>query len=186
MKNRRIVLLVFIWLVALQTLFALPANQFYSAKVAALFSPKGGCTDAIVNEINKAETSVWVQTYYFTSRPIGEALAKARGRRIDVYVIADKTTVNNQRSMLPFLDEAGAKIWIDDKEAIAHNKVIIVDGLTVFSGSFNFTEGAEERNAENLLIIKDAPEIVWQYTNNIKTHLKHSIPLKQWEEEHKP
>jgi PLD-like domain len=42
-------------------------------------------------------------------------------------------------------------------DAIAHNKVIVIDGETVLTGSFNFTKAAQEKNAENLLIIRDPP-----------------------------
>jgi phosphatidylserine/phosphatidylglycerophosphate/cardiolipin synthase-like enzyme len=41
---------------------------------------------------------------------------------------------------------------------IAHNKIIIIDSETVITGSFNFTKAAEEKNAENLLIIKSNEE----------------------------
>lgn len=180
------ILLVFVWLVALQTLFALPANQFYSAKVAVCFSPNGGCTDAIVKEIEKAKDQIVVQAYYFTSAPIAEALIKAARKRIAVRVIVDPITINNQTSVLPALAAAEIPIFVDREHAIAHNKVIAIDHSTVITGSFNFTKGAEEKNAENLPIIKDAPEITWLYLKNFISHLKHSIPLEQWEEEHKP
>ena len=37
--------------------------------VTICFSPKGGCTDAIVNEIDHAKTEILVQAYSFTSAP---------------------------------------------------------------------------------------------------------------------
>ena len=33
---------------------------------------------------------------------------------------------------------------------------MIIDGETVITGSFNFTKAAQERNAENLLILESA------------------------------
>ena len=39
---------------------------------------------------------------------------------------------------------------IDDEHAKAHNKVMIIDGETVITGSFNFSKAAEQNNAENL------------------------------------
>ncbi|MEA5077530.1 MAG: phospholipase D-like domain-containing protein [Anaerolineaceae bacterium] len=41
--------------------------------------------------------------------------------------------------------------------AICHinNKVMIFDGTIVVTGSFNFTKAAEEKNAENLLTIRN-------------------------------
>jgi phosphatidylserine/phosphatidylglycerophosphate/cardiolipin synthase-like enzyme len=65
---------------------------------------------------------------------------------------------------------------IDDKHAIAHSKVMVIDSATILTGSFNFTKAAEEQNAENLLVIKDAYELVRLYETNIATHAAHSRP----------
>jgi phosphatidylserine/phosphatidylglycerophosphate/cardiolipin synthase-like enzyme len=64
---------------------------------------------------------------------------------------------------------------IDAEHAIAHNKIIIVDGETVITGSFNFTKAAQEKNAENLLIIHDKA-LAAQYTQNWQMHAQHSQP----------
>lgn len=61
----------------------------------------------------------------------------------------------------------------EDAHAIAHNKVMIIDGETVIAGSFNFTRTAEEKNAENLLIIKDKGQTE-KYSKNWQDHGKHS------------
>jgi phosphatidylserine/phosphatidylglycerophosphate/cardiolipin synthase-like enzyme len=58
-------------------------------------------------------------------------------------------------------------------QAIAHNKIIIVDEKIVLTGSFNFSKAAEERNAENLLIINN-PEIAKLYIENWGKHREHS------------
>jgi phosphatidylserine/phosphatidylglycerophosphate/cardiolipin synthase-like enzyme len=49
--------------------------------------------------------------------------------------------------------------------AIAHNKVMVIDGQRVITGSFNFTAAAQNHNAENLLVLDDS---VWaaQYRTN--------------------
>jgi phosphatidylserine/phosphatidylglycerophosphate/cardiolipin synthase-like enzyme len=65
--------------------------------------------------------------------------------------------------------------FIDDKHAIAHNKVMIIDKTTVITGSFNFTKAAEENNAENLLIIK-SKELANIYIENWMKHKEHSEP----------
>jgi phosphatidylserine/phosphatidylglycerophosphate/cardiolipin synthase-like enzyme len=63
--------------------------------------------------------------------------------------------------------------YIDDKHAIAHNKIMIIDKATVITGSFNFTKAAEEKNAENVLIIKDKP-LAKVYIENWEKHKGHS------------
>ena len=54
---------------------------------------------------------------------------------------------------------------------------MIIDDKVVITGSFNFTKGAEEKNAENLLIIKDQPDLVRKYEEN---YLKHRAHVEQY------
>ena len=51
---------------------------------------------------------------------------------------------------------------------------MIIDQATIITGSFNFTKAAEEKNAENLLVIKGDPELVKKYRDNFEEHLGHS------------
>jgi phosphatidylserine/phosphatidylglycerophosphate/cardiolipin synthase-like enzyme len=51
--------------------------------------------------------------------------------------------------------------------------VIVIDEQTVITGSFNFTNSAEDKNAENLLVIKDK-EIAMKYAENWNEHARHS------------
>jgi phosphatidylserine/phosphatidylglycerophosphate/cardiolipin synthase-like enzyme len=50
---------------------------------------------------------------------------------------------------------------------------MIIDQSTVITGSFNFTKAAEEKNAENLFIIK-SKELAGIYIDNWKKHQEHS------------
>ena len=61
----------------------------------------------------------------------------------------------------------------DKNHAIDHNKVLVLDGKTVITGSFNWTVSAEERNAENLLIIHDR-QLAGAYRDNWLKHRDHS------------
>jgi len=137
------------------------------------FSPRGGCTQLIVDTLASARSVVLVQAYSFTSEPIGQALVEAHGRGVDVEVILDKSqrTEDDARTQ-PLLD-ARIPVRIDAAHAIAHNKVMVIDDHTVVTGSFNFTKAAEERNAENLLVIRD-PVLVQRYRENWKRHEVHS------------
>ena len=65
--------------------------------------------------------------------------------------------------------------YIDSKHAIAHNKIMIIDDAIVITGSFNFTKAAQERNAENLLVLRDE-KMVWEYEANWQQHFAHSAP----------
>ena len=87
-------------------------------------------------------------------------------------VILDKSQKTQKYSASTFLANAHIPTYIDAEHAIAHNKIIIIDNETVITGSFNFTKAAEERNAENLLIIRDS-EMAKRYTENWVKHEGH-------------
>jgi len=141
------------------------------------FSPHGGCTESVVNALNAAQSTIQVQAYSFTSAPIAKALVDAKRRGIDVQVVLDKSQRTEKYSSADFLVHAGIRVWIDEKHAIAHNKIIVIDSHKVITGSFNFTKAAEEKNAENLLVIDD-PDIGAQYVENWMKHQAHSVPYE--------
>lgn len=139
------------------------------------FSPHGGAAAAIIRELGKAQKSIYVQAYSFTSAPIASALVEAHKRGVNVNIILDKSQRSERYSSADFVAHAGISTAIDSKHSIAHNKVIIVDDGVVLTGSFNFSKAAEESNAENLLVLRDV-QIVQQYLNNWKLHQVHSEP----------
>jgi phosphatidylserine/phosphatidylglycerophosphate/cardiolipin synthase-like enzyme len=143
------------------------------ANIEVFFSPQGGCTEAVVKALDHATNTVLVQAYSFTSAPIAKALVDAHRRGVKVQVILDRSQRTQKYSSADFVAHAGIPTFIDAKHAISHNKIMIIDGYEVLTGSFNFTKAAEEHNAENLLVIRDAPLAV-KYTENWQKHLKHS------------
>jgi phosphatidylserine/phosphatidylglycerophosphate/cardiolipin synthase-like enzyme len=56
------------------------------------------------------------------------------------------------------LANQGVPVMIDAEHAIAHNKIIIIDGETILTGSFNFTKAAQEKNVENVRRISGGEE----------------------------
>ena len=145
----------------------------YPTAVEVYFSPQGGCTEAVVKEIDAAKASILVQAYSFTSAPIAKALVEAHNRGVDVRVILDRSQRTEKYSSADFVAHAGIPCYIDAQHAIAHNKVMVIDGETVLTGSFNFTKAAEEHNAENLLVIRDKA-LAERYAGNWKAHVEHS------------
>jgi len=149
------------------------SDESTKQNIEVYFSPKGGCTEAIIAELNKAKTSILVQAYSFTSAPIAKALSDAKKRGVETKIILDKSQKTANYSEADFTAHAGIPTYIDAKHAIAHNKIIIIDGATVITGSFNFSKAAEEKNAENLLIVRDS-KIAEKYISNWNDHLEHS------------
>ena len=137
------------------------------------FSPKGGCTEAIVQELAAARHEVLIQAYTFTSKPIAEAIKAATQRGVKVMLVLDRSNERDTHSELGDLRESGIDLLIDASHAISHNKVMIVDGKIVLTGSFNFTNQAEHENAENLLILRNHPDLAAAYRANLFNHHSH-------------
>jgi phosphatidylserine/phosphatidylglycerophosphate/cardiolipin synthase-like enzyme len=147
--------------------------------VSVYFSPGGGCTAAIVAEIEAAEKSIQVQAYRLTSTPIAKALADAHERGVEVVVLLDKAAAAPGRySDATYFANHEIPVHVDREHSIAHNKVILIDGETVITGSFNFTTTAEDDNAENLLIIRGRPKLARAFAENFDTHLAHAHPYE--------
>ena len=106
--------------------------------IEVYFSPKGGCTEAVVKELDDARSTVLVQAYSFTSAPIAKALVDAHKRGVS-QVILDKSQRTEKYSSATFLVNMGIPTKIDAVHAIAHNKIMVIDAQTVITGSFNFT-----------------------------------------------
>src|SRR5664279_3188552 len=99
-----------------------------------------------------------VAAYSFTSKPIALALLADAKRGVDVKVVVDKSQATARYTAATFLANGGVPVRVDYRYSIMHNKFVVVDGETVETGSFNFTESAAKRNAENSLVLREAPD----------------------------
>lgn len=162
-------------LIFLMTTMPALGEQFKATgTVDVYFSPNGGATEAIVREIDSAKREILVQAYSFTSKPIAKALVDARKRGIKIEAVLDKSQRKEKYTSADFVAHAGIPTYIDDRHAIAHNKIMIIDRSTLITGSFNFTKAAEEKNAENMLVIKGNKPLVERYIRNLEEHKGHS------------
>ncbi len=104
---------------------------------------------------------------------------EAHKRGVKILAILDKSNETVKYSAATFLNNAGIQPLIDDQHTIAHSKVMVIDSATIITGSFNFTKAAEEKNAENLIVVKDAPELVQAYEANVRLHAGHTHPYQR-------
>jgi phosphatidylserine/phosphatidylglycerophosphate/cardiolipin synthase-like enzyme len=149
-------------------------NLIEPAGYQVCFTPGGNCTGLLVNQISQAKKTIFVQAYSFTSAPIAKALKQAVDRGVSVMIILDKSQVTQKYSSADYFTNAGISVWVDYKPAIAHNKVMAIDEATLVTGSFNFTKAAEEKNAENLIIIHDE-KLSHLYFNNWSSRQTYSL-----------
>ena len=137
-----------------------PSNNFSEKPAyAPYFSPKGGCTEAIVKEIDAAEKEIYMQAYSFTSKAIGDALCAAEKRNIKLCILVDQEQYEKGRAaQIDRLNGSNTFRYISTKSGYAHSKTLVVDRKSFCVGSFNMDENAENINRENLLYVHKDPE----------------------------
>jgi phosphatidylserine/phosphatidylglycerophosphate/cardiolipin synthase-like enzyme len=147
------------------------------AQIEAAFTPGDDIAGLIERRIGLAHESVRMQAYLFTDRRIAVALLRALKRGVVVEVIGD--AAQHESGGLPWLaplDRAGARVYLNTGHAASHNKIVIVDGATVITGSYNFTQAAQSKNAENVVVISGNRIIAGRFVENFEFHRLQSIP----------
>ncbi|CFQ21966.1 putative phospholipase D [Yersinia enterocolitica] len=90
-------------------------------------------------------------------KPIAVALIAAKNRGVKVRVVADMKANQDKYTVVNFLANQEVAVKLNHRYAIMHNKYMVVDGHNVQTGSFNYTSSAAKRNAENVILFKNAP-----------------------------
>ena len=96
----------------------------------------------------------------------------AHKRGVDVQVVVDKSQKSEKYTSATFLANMRIPVRVDSKHAIEHNKFIVVDGLHVENGSFDYTSAAEMKNAENVLVNWNNPKlaagVIWTFLDGLE------------------
>ncbi|MDR1945705.1 MAG: phospholipase D family protein [Desulfovibrio sp.] len=132
--------------------------------VEAAFSPGGGALELTLSVIDEAEKSILVAAFSFTSKPVALALLNAARRGVQVRVVADSQANSEGYTAVTFLANGGVPVRLNGVYNHMHNKFMVADGRHVQTGSFNYTRAAAEKNAENVLVVRDDPDTAAKYT----------------------
>jgi len=141
----------------LVTAFSLINHQAIS-KSLVYFSPDDKPQTHLISYINGAKNRIYAAVYMFTDKQIAQALIDAKDRGVDVEIIADRTSLDSPYGKILFLQEHGVKTFIFKLKPtkysrygpLMHNKFAVIDN-TVWTGSFNWTISANQRNQENVI-----------------------------------
>ena len=140
-----------------------PSLTIDGVLVETSFSPDDGTADQIVAAIQDADESIYFMAFSFTSDPIAAALLARAADGVTVAGVFEESQYHsNTGTEYENLLAAGLDVRLDGNQSNMHHKVIIIDGETVITGSYNFSRSAEERNDENTLIIYD-PKLAAKY-----------------------
>jgi phosphatidylserine/phosphatidylglycerophosphate/cardiolipin synthase-like enzyme len=137
-------------------------------QINVYFSPNGGCERAVIDQIGKARSQILVAIYTFTDTDIADALVSAKNKGVRIQVLMDKGQAGGAYSKGDLLASNGIPVRYSTGAGLMHNKFAVIDTLVIVTGSFNWTISAEEKNAENLLVIKSS-ELAKEYLKEFVT-----------------
>lgn len=146
--------------------------------IEVYFSPEDSAQLAIIRELQKAQKSLDIAMFVFTSRVLASAVLNAYKRGIKVRIVMDQEQAKEKFSSLySIFVQVGIPVKllsVEDKKFVKgsmHNKFAVIDRKTVITGSYNWTASAEEINYENLLIIR-SPQLAEKYKEYFKNMWK--------------
>jgi phosphatidylserine/phosphatidylglycerophosphate/cardiolipin synthase-like enzyme len=148
------------------------------------FSPREGAENLVVKVIRSSRHDIRMLAYALTSVPVVGALIEAKKRGVDVEVVVDyKENIRADRSgkahaALSALVNAGIPVRTIDAYAIHHDKSLTVDGATVQTGSFNYTQAASKSNSENVIVLWNNPQLARGYLAHWERNWKQGRPFE--------
>jgi len=118
---------------------------------------------ALIPVLESAQESIYFLAYSFTSNQLGEIVRQKAEADVTIAGVMDDEQIrSNQGTEFDPFRQADLNVRIDGIDGLMHHKVFIVDEKIVVMGSYNFSQNAEQRNDENILIIYD-PVIAEQF-----------------------
>lgn len=131
-----------------------PLVLINNVEVETYFSPDDGAVVRLQELLYSAESSIHFLAYSFTSDPLGEVIRLKASQGVTVAgVMESEQVASNQGTEYDPFALAGLDVRKDGNRGQMHHKVIIIDEEIVITGSYNFSNSAEERNDENIIII---------------------------------
>ena len=128
-------------------------DKIGNTDINVFFSPEDNVEHIIIKLIEKAEHSIDFLAFSFTSAPVAEAIIQKMKSGVKVRGVYDGSGAKGTGSQYVKLVLEGADIRIRKGAGVMHDKVFVIDGKRVITGSYNFTKAASMKNDENIVVI---------------------------------
>jgi phosphatidylserine/phosphatidylglycerophosphate/cardiolipin synthase-like enzyme len=153
-------------------------QMVFASNIEVGFSPKQGSLELVLKAINSSKSNICMATYSFTSKPVAMAILSAKKRGVVIHIISDNKSNRSKYSATTYLANNGVEVRLNANYAIMHNKFIVIDNQTVETGSFNYSAGAVNKNAENVLVIWNDKQLATKYKNECDRLYSEATTLK--------
>ena len=108
----------------------------------------------LVAFIDSAQDNIHAAIYDLDLQSVADAIVNAHKRGVEVIVIMDDEQSERAVSLNKYLKDNGVLVALDTSSGLMHNKVIVVDGVRVWTGSTNPTENGVNKNNNNAIVIE--------------------------------
>ncbi|MGL6096710.1 MAG: phospholipase D-like domain-containing protein [Fimbriiglobus sp.] len=133
-----------------------------------LFSTHDDCASNMIGVVAGCGKTLDFLAFSFTHPGIGRAAADRVTDGIQVRGVFEKSQTAGGYSQYGKLKSLGLPVYVDANPRNMHHKVMVVDGKTTVTGSFNFSESAAKSNDENMLILRNNPAVATQFTDEFQ------------------
>jgi len=140
-----------------------PVVKIGDVEIETLFAAEDEVNAKLADLVRGAQKQIRFLAFSFTDDQLGDAMLEMAGKGRTIEGVFEKTGGTSKYAEYGKLKGAGLDVHLDGNPKFMHEKVLIIDDSTLVTGSFNFSAGADGDNDENLLIIRNAPELVKRY-----------------------
>jgi phosphatidylserine/phosphatidylglycerophosphate/cardiolipin synthase-like enzyme len=148
----------------------------------SFFAPDDDIKSVLINLIKAEKEQILVAIYWKKQKDIADALIDAYERGVSIEIVADRSFGTDRFSKIPYLANNKIPIWVFQTDlktnALMHNKFVVFKSILgksiVWTGSYNFTNRANESNQENVIVLDDK-DIVESFCNQFAKIKKRSV-----------
>jgi len=148
----------------------------------SFFAPDDDIRSVLISLIKAEQESICIAIYWKTQKDIADALVEAYERGVKIEIIADRGYGSDRYSKIPHLANNKIPVWVFQTDiktnALMHNKFVIFKNILgrslVWTGSYNFTNRANDSNQENVIVLDDK-NIVESFSNQFSKIKKRCV-----------
>lgn len=148
----------------------------YNDFSTSLFTMISSIRNTLIKLIDGSQKTIDIAVYSISDEDIYKSLVRAKQRGVKIRIITDRLQATQSTTIKKlYSDGFDIKISNGYNNGVMHNKYAIFDEKIVVTGSFNWSNNAENYNWENLIILDKS--YVPFFLNNFETIYKKSFVL---------
>jgi|FLYN01.1.fsa_nt_gi phosphatidylserine/phosphatidylglycerophosphate/cardiolipin synthase-like enzyme len=114
-----------------------------------------GIDTQLAAAINNTQRTLDIAAYEFNNPVLTQAVLDAHRRGVQVRMVTDNEDgIGDEETTINQFVDAGIQVRDDGRSALMHDKFMILDGTTVWTGSWNYTINDTYRNNNNALVLR--------------------------------